>query len=125
MPDGSVKFRVAMITDLDGKSVSTKEANTWYSYFKQGYLTYNARDKNVTVEWDSAADNGDQIKSDMSKNGRGLELSELVTFNGQLITLDDKTGLVYVFENKVLIPWVIIIEGDGRKKDGNYYNIIP
>lgn len=119
MPDGSVKFRIAMISDLDGSSVSTKESNTWYSYFKQGHLTYNAKDKAVTVEWDSAPDNGDQIKSDMSKNGRGLELSELVTYNGQLITLDDKTGLVYVFENKVLIPWVIVTEGDGHQKGGN------
>lgn len=121
LSDGSVKFRIAIISDLDGSSVSTNESNTWYSYFKQGYLTYNAQNKNVSVEWDSLE--GTQLKSDMSKNGRGLELSELVTFNGQLITLDDKTGLVYIFDNSVLIPWVIIGEGDGRQKNGKI-NII-
>jgi soluble calcium-activated nucleotidase 1 len=119
MPDGSVKFRIAIISDLDADSTSHSKSNTWISYFKQGSLTYNAQNKTVSVEWDIAVDNNDQLQSDMSKNGRGLELSELVTFDGRLITLDDKTGLVYVFENNVLIPWVIVVEGDGHQKGGN------
>lgn len=119
LPDGSVKFRIAIISDLDAGSTSPSKSNTWISYFKQGSLTYNAQNKSVSVEWDAAVDNNDQLQSDLSKSGRGLELSELVTFDGHLITLDDKTGLVYVFENNVLIPWVIVTEGDGHQKGGN------
>lgn len=117
LPDGSVKYRIAIISDLDGNSVSPSESFTWISYLKKGYLTYNPATKNVSIEWDST-NNGDQFKSHLSTNGRGLELSELTTYNANLITLDDKTGLIYFIQDNVLIPWVMAIEGDGRKTKG-------
>jgi len=118
LADGSVKYRIAIISDLDGNSVSTDESFTWVSYFKKGYLTYNPATKNVSIEWDNSTSNGDQFKSKLSMNGRGLELSELVTYNANLITLDDKTGLVYLINDNVLIPWVMVTDGDGRKIKG-------
>lgn len=118
--DGSLKYRIAIVSDLDGDSVSSKESNTWISYFKQGYLTYNPNSNNVSIEWDPA-NNSVQLKSHFSLNGRGLELSELVTYNGQLITFDDKTGLVYIIESNILIPWVIVVDGDGRKTKGKQF----
>lgn len=118
LSDGSLKYRIAMISDMDSNSVSTQEAHTWISYFKQGYLTYNPNNnRNVSIEWDPA-NNSIQLKSHFSVNGRGSELSELVTYNGQLITFDDKTGLAYIIEGNVLIPWIIIIDGDGRTTIG-------
>lgn len=117
LPDGSIKFRLAIISDLDADSVSSKEANTYISYFKEGYLTYNPANKEVSIEWDATSSK--KFKSNLGVNGRGLELSELSTYNGQLLTFDDKTGLVYVIENSVLIPWVIVVEGNGRQKKGN------
>ncbi|XP_025207929.1 apyrase-like [Melanaphis sacchari] len=117
LPDGSVKYRIAIISDLDGNSVSPDKAFTWISYFKKGNLTYNSVTKNITIEWDST-NNGNQFKSNLATSGRGLELSELVTYNGNLITLDDKTGLVYVIDDNNLIPWVLVVNGNGRKTKG-------
>ena len=34
-----------------------------------------------------------ELKSHISENGRGVELSELVVFNGKLYTVDDRTGI--------------------------------
>lgn len=113
----SLKYRIAIISDLDSGSVSQNESNTWLSYFKQGYLTYSPGSNDIAIEWDT--ENSSKIfKSHLSMNGRGLELSELVTYNGQLITLDDKTGLVYIIDGDVLIPWVLLVEGDGHQVRG-------
>lgn len=120
LPDGRIKYRIAIISDLDGDSKSPDEPYTWFSYFKQGYLVYDPVAKNVSIKWDPST-NGRKYKTNFSMNGRGLELSELVTYNGQLVTVDDKTGLVYIIEGKVLIPWVIVVEGDGRQRRGNYH----
>lgn len=118
LPDGSVKFRIAIISDLDANSVSQNKAFTWISYFKKGYLTYNSlAPKNISIEWD-ATNNGEEFKSHLATNGRGLELSELVTYNGNLITLDDKTGLVYIIDENSLIPWVLVVDGNGKKTKG-------
>lgn len=118
LPDGSLKYRLGIISDLDAASLSSGEVSTFKSYYKQGYLTYNAANKNVTVEWDALDDK--KFKSSFAMNGRGLELSELITYNGKLVTLDDKTGLVYFIDGNALIPWVMLIEGDGRQNKGNY-----
>jgi len=37
-----------------------------------------------------------------------MELSELVTFNGALYTVDDRTGVVYRLDGNKLVPWVIL-----------------
>ena len=56
--------------------------------------------------------------------GRGLELSELVTFDGRLLTVDDRTGIIYQlhFNAKTgsvrLSPWVILADGDGSESKG-------
>lgn len=120
LPDGSIKYRIAIVSDLDGQSVDKKKPNTFIAYFKRGYLTYNSANKNVSIEWDSSQNqNGLQFDSQLAIGGRGLELSELVTYNGKLLTLDDKTGLVYIIDDNTLIPWVIVIDGNGRKTKGN------
>ena len=50
--------------------------------------------------------------------GRGMELSELVVFNGRLFTVDDRTGIVYeIIDNKV-VPWVILSDGNGKETKG-------
>jgi len=125
LPDGSFKYRIALIADLDEKSVSQDEADTWISYYKKGYLTYSPGNKNVLIEWDDATSKGFQLKSNLSENGRGLELSELATFNANLITVDDKTGLVYFIEkNNSLKPWVKVFSGNGQTGKGNNIHFI-
>ncbi|XP_060875239.1 soluble calcium-activated nucleotidase 1-like isoform X2 [Metopolophium dirhodum] len=118
LPDGSVKYRIALISDLDKNSVSPDEPFTWISYFKKGYLTYSPANKKISIEWDNSTSKGDQLKSHFSENGRGSELSELVTYDANLITLDDKTGLVYLIQNNVLIPWVTVSAGNGPTTKG-------
>jgi len=119
LPDGSVKYRIAIISDLDENSVSPNESFTWISYFKKGYLTYTPENKNISIEWDDSMNKGNQIKSHLSENGRGSELSELVTYNANLITLDDKTGLVYSIKDNVLIPWVMVSASNGLTTKSN------
>lgn len=49
-----------------------------------------------------------------------MELSELVTFNGELITVDDRTGIVYKLINGQVVPWVILADGNGQVSKGLY-----
>lgn len=125
LPDGSVKYRIAIISDLDKNSVSPSESFTWISYFKKGYLIYNPASKNISIEWDNPTSNGDQLKSHLSDKGRGSELSELVTYNANLITLDDKTGLVYLVRDNILIPWVMVSSGNGLTTKGINIHFTP
>ena len=52
-------------------------------------------------------------------SGRGMELSELLVFNGHLYTIDDRTGIVYQIkdENRIF-PWVVLSDGDGHEIKG-------
>lgn len=43
-----------------------------------------------------------------------MELSELVVFNGKLLTFDDRTGMVFEIINEKAIPWLLLMDGDGR-----------
>lgn len=43
-----------------------------------------------------------------------MELSELVTFDGKLLTFDDRTGLIFEIINTMAIPWVLLLDGDGK-----------
>lgn len=124
-PDGSIKYRIAIVSDLDSASKSPTEPNTWISYFKKGYLTYNSQNNNVTIEWDYKSQE-DKFTSHYSYNGRGLELSELVTYNGHLISIDDKTGIVYIIDDDKLRlwPWLLVIEGEGNVNKGKHNNMI-
>lgn len=42
-----------------------------------------------------------------------MELSELVTFNGHVLTFDDRTGLVFEIIGDKVVPWTILMDGDG------------
>ena len=55
--------------------------------------------------------------------GRGMELSELVVFNGNLYTVDDRTGVVYKLSKDIkgrwhVVPWVILADGNGEESKG-------
>lgn len=103
---------LGIIADLDTNSKSEDEKNTYYSYFKQGYLSFNPKTLKVIVSWD--AKEPIKLKNNFALKGRGMELSELVTFNGRLLTFEDRTGLIYEIVNNQVIPWVLLIDGDGK-----------
>ena len=73
------------------------------------------------MEWDG----GEPlvVKSDLNQGGRGMELSELIVFNGKLYSCDDRTGIIYNLittdADEVLpVPWVILGDGNGTLPKG-------
>lgn len=105
-------FRIGIIADLDTNSKSENEENVWYSYLMKGYLSYSPTRQTVVVTWDRVTPI--KLASSYSLKGRGMELSELVVFDGKLLTFDDRTGLVFEIVNEKTIPWLLLMDGDGR-----------
>ncbi|KYK70010.1 apyrase [Toxoplasma gondii TgCatPRC2] len=64
-------------------------------------------------------DEVDVLYGSHNVGGRGMELSELVMFNEELLTFDDRTGIVYRFHwrEKRLVPKWLLVEGDGQSSD--------
>ncbi|KAE8575774.1 hypothetical protein XENTR_v10003937 [Xenopus tropicalis] len=112
-PEG-LRYLIAIIADLDTDSRSTK-ANTWISYLKRGYLTLSSSGDFVSVEWEKE---DIVLETHLAEKGRGMELSELIVFNGKLYSVDDRTGVVYRIEGSKAIPWVILPDGDGTVGKG-------
>lgn len=101
---------------MDTNSKSLTDPNTWYALFKKGYISYSPKTKSIVVTWDE--NQPTKLTTSYSLKGRGMELSELVVFNGKLLTFDDRTGLIYEIVNDRAIPWVILMEGDGKNAKG-------
>lgn len=104
-------YVLGIIADLDTSSKSN-DKHKWISYFKTGYLTYNLNTYSVNIKWDVREP--EIIETSYSLKGRGMELSELVTFNGKLLSFDDRTGIVFEMVNNKAVPWVILMDGDGK-----------
>lgn len=116
-----IEFTIGLVADLDVNSKSNKNKYTWISYFMKGTLIWNAQDKSVTLRW---LENPFILKSSYSLAGRGMELSELTVFNGKLLTFDDRTGIIYEIKGTSVIPWVLLMDGDGNVTKGNkFFNI--
>lgn len=109
-----VRYRIGVIADLDTASRSPK-SQTWFSYMKRGYLTVSDSADRLEVEWDAETVT---LESHLAEKGRGMELSELVVFNGHLYSVDDRTGIVYRIEGNRAVPWVILPDGDGSVSKG-------
>ncbi|XP_018588199.1 soluble calcium-activated nucleotidase 1 isoform X1 [Scleropages formosus] len=112
-PQG-VRYRIAVIADLDTDSRSKKPL-TWFSYLRRGYLLVSDSGDRLAVEWDP-----DRVvlESHLAEKGRGMELSELVVFDGRLYSVDDRTGVVYRIDGDKAVPWVILPDGDGSVPKG-------
>lgn len=113
-----VRYRIAVISDLDTASKDKQKNYTWFSYLKKGYLTIDLTKKYVSVEWDSDLIT---LRSTLSQAGRGMELSELVVFNGKLLSVDDRTGIIYEINENSAIPWILLTDGNGKTSKGTVY----
>ncbi|EDO31276.1 predicted protein [Nematostella vectensis] len=109
-----MKYRIGIIADLDENSKSSTMKNTWTSHFKRGYLTVHP-DRTISIEWDEKIV---VLSSTLSQKGRGMELSELIAFNGKLYAIDDRTGVIFQIMDEHVVPWVILPDGDGTEKKG-------
>ena len=45
-----------------------------------------------------------------------MELSELQKFAGELLAVDDRSGVVYRIENGIVVPRYILVDGNGHSK---------
>ena len=86
--NGEKVFHIGLVADQDENS--KVDDKTWQSWLKTGRLTLHKDNKRVSVEWDQDMM---KIQSHISEKGRGVELSELVVFNGKLYTVDDRSGI--------------------------------
>lgn len=98
-----------MITDLDGGS---KDGSEWKAYLMPGKLYQDKGKYKVKV------DKEEKIAGKYNDGGKGMELSELIHFDGMLLAFDDKTGIVYEISDKQAWPREIFSEGDGDDDDG-------
>ncbi|KAF7667975.1 hypothetical protein LDENG_00038550 [Lucifuga dentata] len=112
-PQGT-RYRIAVIADLDTNSQSDKTLS-WFSYMRRGYLLVSQSGDKVAVEWDLQRV---VLESHLAEKGRGMELSELVVFNGKLYSVDDRTGIVYHLDGDNPVPWAILPDGDGTVAKG-------
>lgn len=108
------RYRIGLIADLDTSSRSEQKM-AWFSYMRRGYLLVSQSGDKVAVEWDN---DRVQLESHLSEKGRGMELSELIAFNGKLYSVDDRTGVVYHIDGNKAVPWVILPDGDGSVAKG-------
>lgn len=111
-PAGNM-YKIALITDLDTNS-KKENTNSWYSYFRTGNLTLSHDRSSINVRLSTPV----ILESTLAQGGRGMELSELVVFNGKLYTVDDRTGVVYEIAGNKVIPWVLLPDGNGKASKG-------
>ena len=113
-----ITYRIAIVSDLDHDSKSLDKKNVWHSIMKTGSLFWNPSTNFLSVVWD---DRNHMLTSSLTMKGRGMELSELVTFNGHLLSFDDRTGIVYFIEGEEAYPWIILMDGNGKSAKGKSY----
>ena len=114
-----ISYRIAIISDLDERSKNLHKKDEWYSILKKGNILWIPLTNTLSVTWD----NQDVIlSSSLALRGRGMEFSELVTFDGRLLTFDDRTGIIYFIEDTKIYPWVILMDGDGKSSKGENTN---
>jgi soluble calcium-activated nucleotidase 1 len=106
----STYYNFVIIADKDKRS---KNGNIWESILKRGKLEIDPTGK-YSIRWSSE----EILKTTLSEAGRGMELSELVWFNGKLLAPDDRTGVVYAIEHNQAYPVHILMDGDGKSNKG-------
>lgn len=105
-------YKILAIADLDTKSKLNKDGHKYSSFLLKGELQMN---NDLTIGNLYFENEPSEITSQYAYGDRGMELSELVVFNGRLYSCDDRTGIVYEIQvdKRLAIPWVILADGDG------------
>ena len=98
-----------------GDSMFRDGKDTYYSEILYGHLTFNENDESAKISFEN---NPVPVKSGYSLSGRGMELSDLIVFDGNILTVDDRTGIVFKIVGKDIVPWNILSDGDGLSTKG-------
>ncbi|VDM57743.1 unnamed protein product [Angiostrongylus costaricensis] len=109
-----IEFDFLLVSDLDRESkVSSK---LWQSLTKRGILRISADRAKAFVEWKTDGDFF--LNTEISSGGRAMELSDLAVFDGRLLSVDDRTGIIYEITNNEAYPWVFLSDGPGNVAKG-------
>ena len=87
----------------------------YYSELLHGQFTFNPDEESAKIEFESEALS---LKSGYSIKGRGMELSDVIVFDGNILAADDRTGIVFKIIGKDVVPWSILADGDGLATTG-------
>eukprot|EP01126_Amoeba_proteus_P009124 TRINITY_DN13464_c0_g1_i10.p1 TRINITY_DN13464_c0_g1~~TRINITY_DN13464_c0_g1_i10.p1 ORF type:complete len:268 (-),score=22.88 TRINITY_DN13464_c0_g1_i10:20-823(-) len=91
-----------------------QNVSKWKSTMRLGTL-HRLESGDYEISWGASYD----IIGKINEGGRGMELSELVNFQGQLLTCDDRSGIVYVLDiHKHEVYPCHIFGGDTDKEKG-------
>jgi len=110
----STEYEFLIVSDMDKKSLG-ESGKEWVGKLKYGKLTRGLMGE-YTVEWGEEV----TLKTAYNEAGRGMELSELVYFDGKLLTCDDRTGLIFEIlrDEKLVVPLYVLTNGNGRTDKG-------
>lgn len=100
----------------DGDSEDRPSSKTWGSMYGVGRIEVTGDETGDTATVEII--NTTILEYNLAEGGRGMELSELVKFAGELFTVDDRTGVVYSIENNQVVPRHILVDGNGHSKKG-------
>ena len=108
----NVAYRLVVVTDLDHGSKHKSKEHTWQSFLLFGRLDVSKDLQKADIEWEKRSV---ELATQISSGGRAMELSDLVVFNGHLLTVDDRTGIIYRIDNfKDVIPMTFLNDGPGN-----------
>jgi len=115
--NGDTWHKIIVVTDLDHDSKHPEKKDTCSSFMKRGVLKISADQQKATVEWDD--EHEILLFSQLAAAGRSMELSDLKSFDGRLLSVDDRTGIIYAINRKFeAIPWVLLNDGPGNVTKG-------
>lgn len=109
-------LRFGLVADLDekAKEQGADGESVWVSYMRKGQMTLNDSENGCSVFLDDTPNGTVKYTTKNSNDkGRGFGLSEMVTYKGQLLAVDDETGIVYVHTHGKFLAWVQVMEHAG------------
>ncbi|KAL0214635.1 hypothetical protein P9112_006819 [Eukaryota sp. TZLM1-RC] len=107
------RYCLAAVSDEDERS--KQKDGRFLSYTKLAVLSAGSETEPWRVRWE---DEASSLYSFTGYKGRGMELSELVNFNGETLACDDRTGIIYSIKpNKAIRKWMLN-DGDGNQEKG-------
>lgn len=114
--DDSITYKIMAIADLDTSS-KIGDTSKFISYLLKGELVLSNDHKKAKINFELKSV---ELTTQFAYGDRGMELSELIVFNGKLYTCDDRTGIIYeiLLDKNVAVPWVILTDGDGTNPKG-------
>lgn len=105
------QYSMALVSDLDIASHSPNKSFTWFSILQHAELLRDVDNDVWDVSWGTAT----ILETHTATQNRSMELSELVQYNGRLLGMCDRTGILYKIDlsSGSAFPRWAIADGDG------------